>query len=116
LQTQVESSIFVPNLFCGHFRSKFILRPSFQTKFILRPLGMHVILQPLGMPVILRFDFLDITVLDSIGKRYILRRPAFRSKFILRRQLECMLFCVGPIEIDNNPWESTQERTTIPLV
>jgi len=106
LQTQVESSIFVPNLFCNNFRSKFNFAAIFVPNLfcgplgmpvILRPLGMPVILQPLGMHVILRFDFLDITVLDSIGKRYILRRPAFSEKFILRRQLECMLFCFAPI-------------------
>jgi len=50
------------SLSTNHYRSKFILRPSFQTQFILRP--------SFQTQFILRFDFLDITVLYSIGKRY----------------------------------------------
>jgi len=43
------------------FRSKFILQPSWSAKFILRP--------SFRSKFILRFDFLNITVLYSIGKR-----------------------------------------------
>jgi len=46
----------------NHYRSQFILLPSFRSKFILLP--------SFRSKFILRFDFLDITVRHEIGKRY----------------------------------------------
>jgi len=56
----------------NYYRSKFILRPDWSAKFILRPdRSAKFILRPdWSAKFILRFDFLDITVLYSIGKRY----------------------------------------------
>ncbi|RKZ54676.1 MAG: hypothetical protein DRR00_00025 [Candidatus Parabeggiatoa sp. nov. 3] len=51
------------NLFCGFLRSKFILRFFWSAKFILRFFW--------SAKFILRFNFQGITVLYSIGKRYI---------------------------------------------
>jgi len=47
----------------NHYRSKFILRPSFRSKFILR------------------FDFLDITVRHEIGKCYISTEAQIKKVF-----------------------------------
>ena len=57
----------------NHYRSKFILRPSWSAKFILRhSWSAKFILRPSwSAKFILRFDFLDITVRHEIGKRYI---------------------------------------------